>query len=156
MVSFLAHLVEVVQRLATDLGFADASGIGTGWVWVDPNRYGTNYTWRHPWSEDIVEDLVSSENSTGGITNSELELAAPALQQTAFPLVSKAPEWCAPTLRSDNTPMVAWSSKEAPTANEIIADLLRICSLANRQIRLAPSVFYHPGEHNTSANVTTL
>ena len=34
---------EIVQRLAFDVGYADASGLGCGGVWIDPNEYGVHY-----------------------------------------------------------------------------------------------------------------
>ena len=39
-------LAEVVQRLLTALGFYDASGMGAGGVWIDPNGTGANFVWR--------------------------------------------------------------------------------------------------------------
>ena len=73
-------LAEIVQRLPTDISFADASGLGGGGVWIDPNEYGLNYVWRLPWPEDIRADLVSFDNPQGRITNSNLTLAALVLQ----------------------------------------------------------------------------
>ena len=52
------YLAEIVQRLPTDIGFADASGLGAGGFWIDPNKDGLNYVWRLPWPEDIRTDLV--------------------------------------------------------------------------------------------------
>ena len=74
------YLAEIVQRLPTDIGFTDASGLGAGGVWIDPNEYGRNYVWRLPWPEDIRTDLVSFNNLQGPIKNSDLELAALVLQ----------------------------------------------------------------------------
>ena len=47
------YLAEIVQRLPTDIGFTDASGLGAGGVWIDPNEDGRNYVWSLPWPEDI-------------------------------------------------------------------------------------------------------
>ena len=47
------YLVEIVQRLPTNIGFTDASGLGAGGVWIDPNKDGRNYAWHLPWPEDI-------------------------------------------------------------------------------------------------------
>ena len=103
------YLAEIVQRLPTDIGFADASGLGAGRVWIDPNEGGLNYVWRLPWPEDIRVDLVSFENPQGRITNSDLELAALVLQEATFPFVFTNPAWRAPFNVSDNTPTVACS-----------------------------------------------
>ena len=68
------------QRLATDVGYTDASGLGCGGVWIEPNKDGAHYVWRLPWPEDIMADLVSTDNSHGRITNSDIEFAALLLQ----------------------------------------------------------------------------
>ena len=69
----------MVRRLPTALGFCDASGVGAGGVWIDPDVSGKNFVWRLQWPADIVADLVTWENPAGGITNSDLELAAMVL-----------------------------------------------------------------------------
>ena len=79
------YLAKIVQRLPTDIGFADASGLGAEGVWIYPNKDGLNYVWRLPCPEDIRTDLVSFENPQGRITNSDLELAALVLQEATSP-----------------------------------------------------------------------
>ena len=53
---------------------------------MDPDGSGKNFVWRLQWPEDIVADIVKWENPSGGITNSDLELAALLLQESCFPL----------------------------------------------------------------------
>ena len=100
-------LAEIVQRLPTNIGFADASGLGAGGVWTDPNEDGLNYVWRLPCSEDIRADLVSFNNPQGRITNANLKLAALVLQEVTFLFVCTSPDWRAPFAGSDNIPTVA-------------------------------------------------
>ena len=69
-------MAEVVQRLPTELGFCDASGMGAGGVWIDPDGTGGNFVGQVQWPADIVSYLVTWENPARGITNSYLELAA--------------------------------------------------------------------------------
>ena len=102
--------------------------------------------------EDIRTDLVSFDNLQGRITNSDLELAALVLQEATFPFICHSPTWRDPFTGSDNTPTVAWSFQESSTINPVVADLLRIRSLVNRQFCITPSVFYHPGHLNTMAD----
>ena len=71
---------KVVQRLLTALRFCDASGMGEGGVWIDPDGTGANFVWRVKWPADIVSDLVTWDNPAGVITNSDLELAALVLK----------------------------------------------------------------------------
>ena len=47
------YLVEIVQRLPTNLGYTDASYLGGGGVWLDPNGDGTHFVWRFQWPADI-------------------------------------------------------------------------------------------------------
>ena len=125
------YLAEIVQQLPTNIGFTDASGLGAGGVWIDPNEDGRNYVWRLTWPEDIQTDLVSFDNPQGRITNSDLELAALVLQEATFPFIFPSPVWRAPFTGSDNTPTVAWSFRESSTINLVVADLLRIRALVN-------------------------
>ena len=93
MVSRPTFFAEIFQRLATDMGYAIASGLGCGEVWIDPNEDSVHYACRLPWSEDIMVYLVSTDNPHGRITNSDLELAALVLQEATFPFVSANPSW---------------------------------------------------------------
>ena len=98
----------MVRRLPTDLGFCDASGVGAGGVWIDPNGTGKNFVWRLQWPEDIVADLVTFGIPTGGITNSDLELAVMLLQESCFPLACLRHAWHVPSTCSYNTPTDSW------------------------------------------------
>ena len=107
---------------------------------------------RLPWPEDIRTDLFSFNYPQGHITNSDLELATLVLQEATFPFICPSPAWRALLTGSDNTPTVAWSFWESSTINPVVADLLRIRALVNRQFCITPSVFYHPGHLNTMAD----
>ena len=58
-----------------------------GGVWIDPDGTGAKFVLRVLWPADIVSDLVICTNPTGGITNSDLELSAPVLQDYCLLLV---------------------------------------------------------------------
>ena len=107
MGSRTTFLAENFQRLATDVGYADASGLGCGWVWINPNEDSFYYVLRLPWPEDIMLDLASTDNPHGRITNYVLELAALVLQELTFTSVYDNPEWQGPFTGSDNIPTVA-------------------------------------------------
>ena len=142
----------MVCRLPTALGFCDASGVGTGGVWIDPDGTKKNLVWSLQWPEEIVADMVTWENPTGGIKYSDLELAALLLQESCSPLACSRHAWHAPLTGSNNTPTVSWCFREASTVNPVVADLLRIRSEMNSRALLTPSVFYHPGPLNTMAD----
>ena len=146
------HLTEIVHREPTHLGFCDASGLGSGGVWINLARTGQNIVWQHPWNPDIIESLVSSTNPQGTITNSDLELSALVLQDSTLLDTVSISRMTAPHSGSDNTPNVSWSTREAPMINLVVAELLRICVLHSRKFFLNPSVFYHPGKENCMAD----
>ena len=146
------YLAEIVQRLPTDIGYTDASGLGGGGVWLNPNADGVHHVWRLPWPADIKADLVSLDNPSGHITNSDLELAALVLHEATFTTICNSSAWRAPLTGSDNTPTVAWTFKEAATINPVVANLLRIRSIVNSNSSITPAVFYHPGVLNTMAD----
>ena len=90
------------------MDFCDASGVGAVGLWIDPDGSGEKFVWRLQWPADIVADLVTWENPTGGITNSDLELAALLLQESCFPLACLQHAWHAPLTGSNNNPTVSW------------------------------------------------
>ena len=85
------------------------------------------------------------DNTAGGNTNSDLELAALVLQVSYFPIISPCPNWHVPLMGSNNTPTVSWCFRKASTVNPIVANLLRIRAETNGGALLTPSVFYQPG-----------
>ena len=96
--------------------------------------------------------MVTWENPTGGITKSDLELAALLLQESCSPLACSRHAWHAPSTGSDNTPAVSWCFRETSTVKPFVADILRIRSEMNSRSLLTPSIFYHPGPLSTMAD----
>ena len=99
-------LEKVFQHLTNSLKFCDASGLGAGSVWIDPNGDESRFVWRLAWPRYIVEDLVRSSNPAGRITKYYLELAMLVLQEYCFPNVCSYHKWPASATRSNNTPTV--------------------------------------------------
>ena len=95
------------------MGFCDDSGLGIGGVWLKPHRLGKDLVWRHPWLEDIIANLVSSTNTEGRITNSNLELAALILHEATLIAEVQEAHMAAPCYGSDNAPTISWSLREA-------------------------------------------
>ena len=83
-------MAEVVQRLPNALGFCDTSGTGAGGVWIESDGTGAKFVWQVQWPAEIVSDLVTWDNTAGGITNSDFELAALVLQKSCFLFFSQA------------------------------------------------------------------
>ena len=94
------------------MGFYNASGIGTGGVWLNPTKSGTSIVWHHPWPLDIIDALVFGEKSRGGaIIHYHLDLSTIVIRESiilvAFPEASIA----AHCSGSDNNPTVSWSTR---------------------------------------------
>ena len=146
-------MAELVQLLPTALGFYDALGTGEGGgVGIDPDGTGENFVWSVQWTEYIFSDLVTRDNTSGGITNSYLELAALVLQESCFLIICSRPDWHAPLTGSNNMPTVSLCFREASTVNTIVANLLCIRAETNSGDLLTLSVFYQPGPLNTMAD----
>ena len=45
MDSRTTSLVEIIYSDSSNVGYCDASGVGEGRVWVDPNKDGVNRVW---------------------------------------------------------------------------------------------------------------
>ena len=65
----------------------------------------------------------------GTITNSDLELSSLVLHEATLIAAVPNASLAAPNSWSENNPTVSWSTKEAPTINLVVADLLCIRTL---------------------------
>ena len=106
MVARPTHLVEIVCREPTHLGFYDASDIGAGGVWLNPSGSGTSLMWRHPWPTDIIKALISDRNLEGTVKTPDLELSALVLQEATLPEMCLEATMTAPRSGSDNMPTI--------------------------------------------------
>ena len=146
------YLAELVRRPASDLGYTDTLGLGAGGVWIDPSKYGKNYTWHVKCPADITQEMFSFTNTEGTITNSDFELVALVLQEAVFISSSASPAEQTPTLGSDNAPKFAWTFCKASTINPVVSNILSILYTQYRLQKITPSVFYHLGPLNTMAD----
>ena len=127
------HLDDIVRQDPTHLGFCDASGIGTGGVWLDPFRSSSSIVWHCPWTPDIIAALILVKNPGGALTNSDLKLSDLVLHVDTLLDVCPDANMATPRSGLDNTPTVSWSTREAYTINPVVADLLRIRTLHLRK-----------------------
>jgi len=72
------HLSEIIAELPKVVGAMDACGYGLGRVYFATDH--SPKVWRHPLPQHLVRQLVSSDNPSGNITNSDLEQAAMVVQ----------------------------------------------------------------------------
>ena len=70
-----SHCCKLVINNPSYIGFYDASAIGAGRVWFAGAHTLLPTVWQIPWPTAIRSALVSSQNPTGTISNSNLEMA---------------------------------------------------------------------------------
>jgi hypothetical protein len=107
--------------------------------------------WRARFEPDIIQNLVSFNNPSGTVTNSDLELAATIVQHDIAATNFDVRERTIAT-GCDNTPAVAWQRKGATSTSSPPAYLLRLQALHQRFHRYCSSVFYLPGAVNVMAD----
>jgi hypothetical protein len=162
------RIYKIVPQPTPELvGAQDASGQGMGGVWFPastnllkrplsgsaaeqlPNK--GPLLWRARFDEDITKDLVTFENPTGAVTNSDLELAASLVQHD---IAAHAFDVRERTIASgsDNTPTVAWQCKGSTTTTSAPAYLLHVQALHQRFHRYYSLAFFIPGTLNAMAD----
>jgi hypothetical protein len=151
------HVNELVVDMPHYAGYHDATAEGAGRVWFSLKDHMSPSVWREEFSVDIATDVITDDNPNGGITNSDLELAAEVLAigvilDTA-PTIKHAPLG---TL-CDNTPTVSWVEKMASKANTPTAGrLLRgLAFMLHCHHTGHLATFHVPGTDNVMANITS-
>ena len=148
---------EVVPTSLAVVSATDAAKPGMGGVFfahvlsADGQSVLQPYLWRAPFPKDIQDDLVSTRNPRGTITNSDLELAGTIAHQDVMAQVLDIRERTTNT-SSDNTPAVAWQKKGSTTTTGPAAYLLRVQAFHQRFHRYHPRFSYIPGPANRLAD----
>ena len=162
------RLYEIVPQPDPELlGAQDASGIGMGGVWfpastavqtrnpdssaAKSSAVPTPILWRARFPQELVRDLISDQNKTGQVTNSDFELAAGLVQHDVAAHAFDIREKTIAT-GSDNTPTIAWQTKGSTTTTSAPAYLLRLQALHQRYHRYQTSSFFVPGRLNAMAD----
>ena len=103
------------------------------------------------WPADVSNDIVSSDNPTGTITNSDLELAGGLLHLEA---AAQAFDIRERTILSkgDNLNTTFWERKGSTTTNSVPAYLLRMFGIHQRFHRYVPRFDYIAGSSNFIAD----
>ena len=143
------HLAELVPQSPSFLGTTEAAKSGMGGVFFDSRNQGD--VWRVPFPEDIQAALVSEENPTGSVTNSDLEQAA-ILMQLEMVALQKGATYATIHTFSDNTPTIARFRKGAISSDRAPAYLCRLASLHQRVHRYCSIVSFINGPENVMAD----
>jgi hypothetical protein len=122
------HCRELVVHDPGYIGYCDASKLGAGGVWLSGTRQLSPVVWRVEWPEDIRRNVVSFDNPTGTITNSDLEMAGMLLHYLVLEHLVQLKHvhvaaWC------DNTPTVSWTNKLSSSRSMVAGRLTRALAL---------------------------
>jgi hypothetical protein len=122
------HLRELVVDMPQYVGYHDAAAEGTGRVWFSLSNVMPPVVWWVAFPSDIAKDVISIDNPSGSITNSDLELAAEVIAIGVIlgiaPVIRHQPIG----MLCDNTPTVRWikkmaSKSQSPTAGRLLRGL---------------------------------
>ena len=105
-----------------------------GGVWLLSAQHPLHppYVWRVPFPASVQQALVSTDNLSGSITNSDLELAGTIAIEATLAMVHDL-RHCTIATFSDNTPTVAWGNKASTTTASPASYLRRSSSLLQHQ-----------------------
>ena len=147
------ELAEIVPDHPVAVGPHDASGHGMGGVWL-PATTNSNIApilWRAPFPPCVLEDLVSTSNPHGSLTNSHLEAAGQLVHHDVLAQeVNLRGRTVAPL--GDNIPTTVWHHKHSTTTTGPAAYLLRLNSIHQRHYRYNSYADYIPGKANGMAD----
>ncbi len=144
-----AHMEELVAGDPVHIGACDAAKMGMGGVWFTDD--GRALLWREPFSAAIQQALISYDNPTGTLTNSDLELAGTIMHQAVLADHAVVLGETAHTL-CDNTPAVAWRDSGSSTTTAAHAYLLRLAALQRKKQRCNHRISHISGEDNRMAD----
>ncbi len=136
------------------IGITDASGHGLGGVILGENSAIVPTVFRMQWPNDIKTEIVSTENPTGTITNSDLKMAGLlmlwiVMENVCQPLHNKHV-----ALFSDNSPTVHWVQRLAVKQSPIAMQLIRALALRLHLQKASPLTPLHiAGANNAMTDI---
>ncbi len=134
------------------IGYCDASKTGAGGVWFGGIRSLPPIVWRIPFPEKIQQKLVSQNNPSGTITNSDLEMAGLLMHWIVLESVADV-QHAHVAAGCDNTPTVAWTSRLLASKARTAAHLVRALALRMLACQASPLAAFHiAGEANRMAD----
>ena len=143
------HLAEIVPQDPSYLGATDAAKAGMGGVYYDGE--GNPYVWRYPFPSKVQAALVSEDNPTGTVTNSDLEHTG-MLAQVALIADRHPVQYTTIATFVDNTPADSRVRKKAVSSTGPAAKQCIFAAEHQRQHRYCHVSQYLPGEANVMAD----
>ena len=146
--------LELVSKWPDFVGVKDASGHGVGGVIIGEKMACTPTMFRFEWPADIKADLISQQNPTGRITNSDLEMAGLLLLWLVMEDVCDVKSGTHAALFSDNQPTVLWVQRMATRSEGVAGELLRALILRMQASGVSPLTTLHvPGKLNAMTDI---
>lgn len=153
------RIAELVPLLPSAVGHHDASGTGAGGVWfpaahicprgnVTPRQ---PIVWRHQWSQEITNRLITDTNRNGSLTNSDLELAGGLIHLDVLSQCFDTRERTVLSL-GDNLSTTFWERRGSTSTSKPPAYLLRLFGIHQRLHRYVPRFDYISGTSNHVAD----
>ena len=131
------------------VGITDASGHGLGGVIIGEHRAVAPIVFRLQWPRDISDSIVSDNNPTGTITNSDLELAGLLMLWLVMEEVCDVQD-AHVALFSDNSPTVHWVQRLAAKHSHVAMQLIRALALRLQLAGASPLTPMHIAGVNNS------
>ena len=150
------QIAEVLPQCPTYVDCCDTAKPGMGSVWLPSAQHPLHspYLWWAPFPTFVQQALVSTDNPSGSITNSDLQLAGTILHEATLAVVHDLCH-CIIATFSDNTSAVAWGNKASITIAGHASYLLHSSSLLQRQHQYLSQWLYIPGPANHLADVAS-
>ena len=131
------------------IGITDASGHGLGGVIVGERKGVPPTVFRLQWPEDITRNIISDDNPSGTLTNSDLEMAGLLMLWLVMEDVCNVTD-AHVALFSDNSPTVHWVQRLAAKHSEVAMQLIRALALRLQLAKASPLTPMHIAGVNNS------
>jgi hypothetical protein len=148
------QLHELIPTSPSYVGASDACQRGMGGVWLPVDPSTPPMLWRAPFAPHVSNSLVTSDNRSGTLSISDLELAGMIAHKDVLARTHDIQErtiWIA----GDNRAAVAWSNKGSSTSIAARAYLLQYNALHQRHFRYLARHHYIPGPVNAMADAAS-
>ena len=144
------RFVEIVPDYPSVIGSVDASKLGMGGVLFAPGKPPT--MWHASFPEDIQQHIVSTTNTAGDLTNSDLQQASILVQADMATLLFDLRVLTLATL-NDNVAAVSQNCKGAITSDQAATYLCHLSSLHHHHHHYHHEVSHITGEASTMADI---
>ncbi len=151
------HVFELVLDMPCYVGYHDATAKGAGGVWFSLADHMLPLLWREVFPSDIAANVISDTNPAGGITSSDLELAAKVMAIRVILITAPHIKHAPLGTLCNKMPTVSWVEKmtsraKTPTAGRLLQGLVFMlhCSHVGRL-----TTVHVPVMDNVMANIAS-